>query len=382
MFFRRITLFRLFGFPIQIDLSWIFLVLLLGWSLSTGLFPRWYEHLPADTYTWMGFLGTAGFVLSILFHELAHALVAQRYGLSIRSITLFIFGGVAELEDEPPHARAEFWVTAAGPAASFLLAAAAYGGYRWVVQHQAPEHYEGLLFFLAWLNGMLAIFNLIPAFPLDGGRILRAVLWGWRGDLHSATRIAAGIGAAFGTLLIVLALVQAFLYARFLMALWWLIIGLFMRNASQASYMRLRLREMLRGESIRRFLTASEEQQLPSSLSIRRFVEDYVEREPHHLYPVMDSLSGRWLGCVHLRDLTKLPPDEWENNTLRAITSPCEDAFTIHIESDALQALSQMSRKQINRLVVIDDERQYLGMIAMADVAHFLQAKLGTDVIP
>ncbi len=378
MFSKRITLFRLFGFPIQIDLSWLFLIFLLGWSLSRGLFPNWYEQLAADTYTWMAVLGTLGFVLSILLHELAHALVARHYGLSIRSITLFIFGGVAELEDEPPHARAEFWVTAAGPAASLALTGGFYGLYLLSLQMLWPESVEGLCRYLAWLNGLLAIFNLIPAFPLDGGRMLRAALWFWRDDLPWATRIAANIGSAFGSLMIGLALIQLFAYQHYVQAFWWFLIGLFMRNASFASYHRMRLREILRGEPIRPFVKGHDEA-VPSSLSLQEFFTRHLEKESHNLYPILEAHSQTLLGCVRAKDLAEIPPNEWAQNTLRVIAKPCPPGLTIDIESDALQAVTQMNRHQTNRLLVLDQERQYIGMIAMPDLVRFLTHKMGAE---
>ncbi|MCB9639213.1 MAG: site-2 protease family protein [Myxococcales bacterium] len=378
MFAKRITIFRLLGFPIQVDLSWVFLVFLLGWSLSRGLFPNWYEQLAADTYTWMGILGTLGFVSSILLHELAHAVVARSYGLSIRSITLFIFGGVAELEDEPPHARAELWVTAAGPFASLLLAGTFYGLYLLSVQQLWPESAEGLFRYLAWLNGLLVVFNLIPAFPLDGGRILRAILWAWRKDLTWATRIAASIGSAFGSLMIGLAIVQLIFYKQMVQAFWWFLIGVFMRNASQSAFHRMRLREILRGEPIRPFVSL-EDDALPSYLSIQQFVEEHLEKEPHSLYPVLDVNSNQLVGCVRVNDLYEMPPHEWPHNTLRAIAKPCAPELTIDIESDALQAVTQMNQQQSSRLMVLDQQSHYIGMITMQDLIRFLTKKMGFD---
>lgn len=378
MFSKRITLFRLMGFPIQVDFSWLFLILLLGWSLSRGLFPNWYEQLAAETYTWMAVVGTVGFVLSILLHELAHAVVARHYGLSIRSITLFVFGGVAEIEDEPPHAWAEFWVTAAGPAASLALAGGFYGLYLLSLQQIWPESVEGLCRYLGWLNGLLAIFNLIPAFPLDGGRMLRALLWSWRGDLPWATRIAAHLGGGFGSLMVGLSLIQLFAYQNYVQAFWWFLLGIFMRNASVAAYHRMRLREILRGEPIRPFIRQHDDS-LPSTLSLQQFFEQYVEKESHDLYPIVDPHTQTLVGCVYVDDLYTLDPHEWPGNTLRALLKPCPPELTIDSESDALQAVTQMNRQQSSRLVVLDRDQHYIGTLAMPDFVRFLSRKMGVE---
>ena len=188
MFGKRITLFKLFGFSVRIDISWLIIVILITWSLALGLFPHYYKDLSKTTYWLMGATGALGLFVSIIFHELCHSLVARRYGLPIKGITLFIFGGVAEMEEAPPSAKAEFMMAIAGPISSVLLGVVLYGiltlgkGSGW------PDPVNGVIGYLAAINCILAGFNLLPAFPLDGGRMLRSALWGWKGGNYSGPR--------------------------------------------------------------------------------------------------------------------------------------------------------------------------------------------------
>src|ERR1035437_8051814 len=204
MFGKRIKLFRLLGFDIQIDFSWLFIALLISWTLARNYFPYKYHDLSKSSYWVMGVGGALGLFLSLVLHELGHSVVARKYGIPIKSITLFIFGGVAEMEGEPPTPQSEFRMAIAGPIVSILIAIICYPLYLSGLRLGWPIQLTGVLFYLSWINGMLAVFNLIPAFPLDGGRLLRAILWGRKHNFRQATRTASSIGAAFGMGLIFL----------------------------------------------------------------------------------------------------------------------------------------------------------------------------------
>src|SRR5208282_1157904 len=205
---HRFTLFSLFGFKVRVDISLLFLALLVTWSLASAVFPPQLPGLDRATYWWMGVAGTIGLFFSLIFHELSHSLVARRYGLPIRGITLFIFGGVAEMSDEPPSAKAEFWMALAGPAASILLALLAWALSSLGAAAGLPEPVTAVVAYLALINAILAVFNLVPAYPLDGGRVLRAALWWRKGDIVAATRSAARAGGAFALLLMGLGVLQ------------------------------------------------------------------------------------------------------------------------------------------------------------------------------
>ena len=197
MFGRPVSLFKIFGFEIKVDISWLILAALVTWSLASGLFPEYYKDLPRAYYWWMGAAGAAGLFLSIVFHELAHSLVARNYGISMKGITLFIFGGVAEMEDDPPNPRAEFFMAIVGPLSSAAISLFLFLIIFWGKDRSWPVTINGVLAYLAWLNIVLAVFNLVPAFPLDGGRVLRSALWSWKKNLRWATAICRESGIRF-----------------------------------------------------------------------------------------------------------------------------------------------------------------------------------------
>ena len=221
-------LFRIFGFDIKLNLTWLMLALLITWTLGAGLFPADYPGLSPRTYWWMGVAGAIGILFSIVFHELSHSLVARRFGLRIRGITLFIFGGVAEMEEEPASPKVEFLMAVAGPLASLLLAFIFYQFEQLAIALDWHTAVLGVTHYLVMLNIIVAIFNLVPAFPLDGGRMLRAALWQWKKDLLRATYIASQFGLGFGLVLIIMGGLS-FIQGNFIGGMWWILIGAFVR---------------------------------------------------------------------------------------------------------------------------------------------------------
>src|SRR3977135_816735 len=230
MFLHRVRLFSLAGFTVWVDVAWLIFAVMLVWSLAIGIFPSITPSLPTATFWGWAVAVTIGLFVSMVFHELSHSLVARHFAMPISGITLFIFGGVAELHQEPTSAREEFLMAVAGPAASMVLgtaflAAVALGG----GTLRLPG--AGVLWYLGYINWVLAIFNLVPAFPLDGGRMLRAALWGWKQDLRWATNIAAGAGALFGIALILWGVFQL-LSGEVIGGIWLLLIGMFLHGAA------------------------------------------------------------------------------------------------------------------------------------------------------
>ena len=204
MFGRSMKMFKLLGFEVKIDLSWIVIAVLVTWSLAKGAFPAWYPNLTPMTYWTMGVVGALGLFVSIVAHEFCHSLVARQYGMSMKGITLFIFGGVAEMGDEPPTAKAEFMMAIAGPLSSLAIGGIFYLVYRGGEAGGWNTPVNAVTYYLFYINFILAAFNLLPAFPLDGGRVLRSILWGAKDNLRWATRVSSSIGSAFGLGLIFL----------------------------------------------------------------------------------------------------------------------------------------------------------------------------------
>lgn len=374
MFGKRITLFKLFGFEVRIDISWLIIALLITWTLAKGSFPHYYEGFQASTYWLMGILGALGLFFSIIFHELSHSLVARRFGLPMKGITLFIFGGVAEMTDEPPSPKAEFFMAVAGPLSSILLGIVLFivrfigEGIGW------PKPALGVITYLALINLILAGFNLLPAFPLDGGRVLRSVLWGWRGNLRWATKIASSIGSSFGIALIVLGAISIFM-GNLIGGIWWLLIGMFMRGASQMSYKQLILRNALEGEKVQRFMS-TDVVKVPSSLTIEDLVEDYIYKHHFKMFPVVDN--GKLIGCVTLKQVKDIPREERDKHKISEITEACSRENTIGPEEDALQALNVMRENNASRLMVVEDNK-LVGVIALKDMLEFLSLKIDLE---
>ena len=376
MFGKRVTLFKLLGFQVRIDLSWLILVVLITWSLAHGYFPFQYKNLPNAIYWWMGAAGTVGLFVSIIFHELCHSLVARRFGLPMRGITLFIFGGVAEMDEEPPSAKAEFLMAVAGPISSVLLGGIFYAMYLFTYKTGWPILVFAVLNYLAILNWLLASFNLLPAYPLDGGRVLRSALWEWKRNIRWATRIASQIGAGFGITLIVFGVLNI-VSGVLIGGIWWFLIGMFLRNAAQTSYQQILVRKSLEGEKVRDFMKP-EPVTAPSSISIEKLVEDYIYKYHYKMFPVVEN--DKLIGCITTRQVKDLPREQWASSTIMELVSPCSEENTIGPEEDAMKSLSIMNRSGNSRLMVID-KGKLVGIITLKDIMGFLSIKvdLGED---
>ncbi len=375
MFGKRITLFRLFGFAVRVDGSWFIIVALITWTLSSGIFQSRYPGLSEGDYWIMGVSGALVLFASIIVHELFHSLVARRYGLPMKGITLFVFGGVAEMEDEPPSAKAEFLMAIAGPAASLLIGSVFYIVYQ-TITALWPIQIVGVVAYLYWINWVLAAFNLIPAFPLDGGRVLRSVLWWrWKGDLPRATRIAASIGSGFGVALIAFGLVRLFA-GDFIGAVWWFLIGMFLRGASQASYQQVLMGTVLSGKPIEKFMK-SDPVTVSPNLPVIRLVEEYIYKHHHKMFPVVTDY-GDLLGCVTTNEVKSLPREEWALRTVQEILRPCTEENTILPESDAQQTFLRMTRTGISRQMVAKENR-LSGIVTLKDLIGFLSTKMNLE---
>lgn len=373
MFGKRIDLFRLFGITIRIDPSWLILAVLVTWSLAVGVFPVERPGLSTATYWILGGVGAVGLFVSILVHEFFHAMVANRRGIPMKGITLFIFGGVAEMEREPPSAKAEFQMAIAGPIASILIAVLCYGVLA-IAGPLRPTSPGAVIEYLGFINLLLAGFNLLPAFPLDGGRILRAALWHWQRNLRRATRIASTVGSGFGLLLIGLGVI-AVITGNFIGGMWWFLIGLFLRTAAQASYRQVLMRQALEGEPISRFVK-TDPVTISHTTPLDRFVHDYVYRFHHKLYPVVDD--GRLTGCITTQQVKGVPSEEWGSRTVGDLAVACSPANSVAAGDDALEALGKMRQHGISRLLVVDGPR-LVGVLTLKDLLEFFALKIDLE---
>ena len=372
LFGRPIEIIEILGFKIRIDPSWFVVAVLVTWNFASTVFPALSPGLPQATYWLMAVAFAAGYVLSVLLHELSHALVARTYGLEMRGITLFFFGGFAEMPGEPPSPEAELVIAAAGPGASFGLALGLGGFALLGSAFGMVDPAVMVLGYLSALNGILALVNLVPAFPIDGGRILRALLWGWRKDLPWATRVAAGIGSGLGLLLIGLGVV-AILNGGFYPGFMTFLIGLFVRNAANGSYQQLLLRRALAGEPVSRFMHP-DPVTVPRAISVMELVQSYIYRYHFKMFPVVDD-SGRLLGCVTSRQVRNLPRDEWDRQSVGALAERCTPENTVQADTDAMEALARMSRTGAAGLMVVDGDR-LLGILSLKDLLRFFSVKM------
>lgn len=374
MFGKRITLFKLFGFAIRIDFSWLIIALLITWTLAKDLFPHYYEGLASPSYWIMGIFGALGLFASVVFHELSHSLVARKFGIPMKGITLFIFGGVAEMTEEPPSPMAEFFMAVAGPLSSIVLGLGLFAvrffgnGLGW------SKPILGIFSYLALINLVLAGFNLLPAFPLDGGRVLRSVLWGMKDNIRWATRIASGIGSGFGIGIIFLGALSVF-RGNLIGGIWWILIGMFMRGASQMSYQQLVTRRSLEGEKVRRFMVSSPVTVSPS-ISVEELVEDYIYRYHFKMFPVVKD--ERLLGCVNVNQVKSIPRHEWSSRDVGQLATHCSKDNTIGPDEDAMKALSLMNSTKASRLMVVEGDR-LLGVISLKDMLEFLSLKVDLE---
>ena len=366
---RGFNVMRIAGIRVMVDPSWLIIFFLLVWSLATGYFPQARPPIEGRA-AWV--LGVAAALLlfgSVLVHELSHALVAQRAGVSVPRIRLFLFGGVSEMTSEPPDPRSEVRIAAAGPLTSFALAFAFYA----ILLSGLPSIVPGgrqLVVYLSALNLVLGLFNLLPGFPLDGGRLLRAWLWARSGNLLSATRKAGRAGSVVGFGLMGLGLIELVKGGN-LGGLWFMVIGIFLNQAASASYESLLMRDTLSGCRVRQIMTQPVIA-VPEHASLDELARDYFFRHPRGSFPV--SSGELFAGMVSLDQLKSVPRDEWLRTPVRQIMTPAERLRPLGPEDDCTTALEAMVREEVGRLPVVSGGR-IVGILSRRDVMQLLKVR-------
>jgi Zn-dependent protease/CBS domain-containing protein len=318
----------------------------------------------------MGFLAAVFLFLSVLFHELTHSYIAKKEEIEVKEITLFIFGGVSQLTKEPEDPGKELRIAIGGPISSFILAFIF-----WIlskVTAQAPNLllFTGLLGYLAFINLSLAIFNLIPGFPLDGGRVLRAIYWRKTGSLKKATRIASDTGKLVGVGIILLGLFWI-LTGNLIGGFWFVIIGIFLRSAAEGGYQQVVMKGALEGVKVKELMSRGVIS-VPSSLRVNRLVEDFFLTHKHVTYPVTES--ERIVGIITLKQVKEVPRDEWMEKTVREVMIPLREEIMLDPDGEAVDALQKMIRTGEGRLPVVKDGKA-VGMITRRDILNLLEIK-------
>jgi Zn-dependent protease len=371
MFGRKITLFKMFGFEVRVDASWLIIAALIVWSLAVGVFPYQLPDLSIGTYWWMGIFGALGLFGSVVIHEFFHSIVARRCGLTIKGITLFVFGGVAEMEEELANPKTEFLVAIAGPLASVALGCIFYA-FGIIAQASWPIEVLAVVGYLSSINWLLAAFNLIPAFPLDGGRVLRAALWHRSGNLVRATKTASFAGSLFGALLMAGGIVQL-LQGNFVGAVWWFMLGMFLRMLSTTSYQRILMQSALQGEPVRRFMNTNVVAVKPD-ITVQDLVDNYIYKYHRKMFPVVSD-SKQLVGCISTAHVKTLARTEWSQHTVREIAELCSPQNTVTPDTDGAKVFSILSRAEDSPLLVVENG-QLVAFVSPQDLLHFLSIKL------
>lgn len=360
---------RIFGFTIRIDFSWFIVFFLILWTFTVAVFPRQVPGLSAGAYIAMAAAATVIFFASLLAHEVSHSLVARRRGIRIEGITLFIFGGVAHTRGEPRSARDEFAIAGVGPLMSVAIAILLLGGAFLLNRLGASRAVTVVLAYTGTLNIVLAVFNLMPGFPLDGGRLFRAAVWKFTGDLRRATRIASGAGSAFGLLLVALGFLQVF-QGYLVGGLWLVFIGWFLRNAAAASWRQYLVKKALEGVRAEQVMTP-DPVTVPPDLSLEQLSEEYLFRQKYVVYPVLDGGKSP-IGVIGLGHLREIPREEWSRRKVRDTMAPVDATNTVASSDDVERVMDRLRVSALKRVLVVDDGR-LVGIISPADIAQWLE---------
>lgn len=371
MFGKRYHILKVQGISIGIDISWLFIAILLTWTLAAGYFPFYYPNLHLDLYLLMGIIGMLGLFLSIVLHELGHALTAKRFGLPISRITLFLFGGIAELKQDPPSPKAEFAVAVAGPLVSIALLVIFYIFAFLGDVNGWPIPVVAVLSYLAVINLVVVIFNLVPAFPLDGGRIFRALLWWLKGSLGWATKVSSAIGAAFGFILMLLG-VFVLVTGNFIAGIWWMILGFFLQNAASMSRTQYFIKKELRGEQVAKYMI-KEPLTVPPDITIQDFIDHHVYKTYHHLYPV--EVDGLLLGYISLEEVKGVERDKWRDKKVGDIIVPLNKIKTLSPYADVFEAFNLFNDAPRDALMVTENDR-LVGLLSLRDIFKIISLKL------
>jgi Zn-dependent protease/CBS domain-containing protein len=368
----QVKLARVFGVELGLHYSWFIIAVLIVFSLGDhfhALHPNWSSAVVWGISIITGVL----FFVFLFAHELSHALVAKARGLPIHKITLFALGGMAQIEKEPTRASTEFWMGIVGPITSFvigvaLLGIAAAAGWSWRSEPATPG--VAILVWLGYINILLAAFNMIPGFPLDGGRVLRAIIWAITKSADRSTRIAARIGQLVGIGFIVYGIFEFFAGAGF-NGLWLAFIGWFLMNAAGASYLQITATHALEGVNVGQVMS-QDCQPVEGHISLRDFVDHFLLRTGRRCFIVADD--GRPLGLITPAEVREVPRDDWGSTSVQAAMKPLEKIHSVAPETPVMNALEIMAREDINQLPVISDGH-LAGILSRAHVLELLRAR-------
>jgi Zn-dependent protease/CBS domain-containing protein len=373
-------LIRIAGIDIGIHYSWAVIFVMLLLTLSLNYFPQASPDHSKTSYWVAGFLAAVLLFISVLIHELAHSLVAKARGIPVHSITLFILGGVSNLEEEPKKPDIEFIMAVVGPAASLILAVLFWLVFLFLQPHWTPADlikfsgwmpqaslFGAGLLYLALINVSLAVFNILPGFPLDGGRVLRAIIWGATRNLVRATNIAATVGRLVGWGFIALGVIWIF-GGNLITGIWFGIIGWFLSSAADSTRQEVTIRQKLSGIKVKDVMQQNQEMISPNT-SVDELVRGIFNRQYNRAVPVCEG--NQTIGIVTIGDIKKVPQDKWSLTTVQEIMTR-QPLYTIGPEDDLSQAMALLGQHDLNQLLVISGG-QCIGLLSRAEIIRYLQ---------
>jgi len=357
---------RVLGIPLELDYSWFLVFALLTWALAVGHYPAEFKGWPASLYWIMGAVTAVMLFVSVLLHELGHSVVARWSKIPVRRITLFIFGGASQIEAEAATAGADFRIAVAGPLVSFALAAL------FTVLQPAVADVSPLLAlarYLAYINLVLALFNLIPGFPLDGGRGLRALVWSLTGDFHRATRIAASVGRGFAFVFILVGVWQVF-GGNFVGGLWIVFIGWFLESAAVAQMQQVVLQDLLTGHTVAEAMSR-ELIAVPADVTLQQLVDQHILTSGRRSFLVQRDQGV--LGLLTLHHVVQIPRAQWGTTTTAQAMIPAARMRSARPDTELRAALEAMDRDGVSQLPVMVADHA-VGMLRRDDILSFLRA--------
>lgn len=362
------------GIDIYIHVSWILILVFLTFSLATGWFPSTYPGASVATYFLLGFVSAVLLFVSVLLHELAHSFVARARGLPVKNITLFIFGGVSNIEQEPQTPGIEFSMAFVGPLISLLIGALSYGifvlvrGHHWLI--------EPILSYLAITNIVLGIFNLLPGFPLDGGRVLRSIIWKATGNMQTATTITTFVGQAFAYLFILYGILQFFLGNAF-GGLFIIFTGWFLLNAAQTARSQSMIDTAFRGVTVSQIMSTTP-MTVPANISLQKLVDEHML--PEGLRSALVMQGDQLAGLITLSDIRHVPREQWSQTPVGFVMIPVERLHTVTPQQSLREVLPLMTGQDINQLPVVQGG-QLVGILTRDKIMRALEVRrrLGLD---
>lgn len=360
---------KVFGIQVRLHYSWFIIFILITWTLATSYFPVTYPNWSLTTKIAAGIITSLLFFASVLAHELAHSLVGRANGIPIKSITLFIFGGVAQMTREATKAGAEFKMAAAGPACSLVI-----GGVFavvWVLTRNIIEPVAAMAFYLALANGLLAAFNLIPGLPLDGGRVFRSLVWRFSGNYQRSTRIATRLGQGIAYAFVLGGILMMVFLQEWIGGLWLIFIGWFLQNAASASYRQAQWQEALRGTTASQVMT-SHYTTIPPNITLKQLVEEYVLPTGQRFFLVADE-SG-FKGILTLRNIKSVAQSGWSTTPVAQVMVPADQLKAARPEQDVLNIMEEMNENAINQMPVVDGGR-VIGLITRDNLIKALRTR-------